>query len=105
MRELGLFQARQRQLDTHLIFPKDPHPRPGMKPVALLREFSSGGTRRRGTILDAAWGGAGVCCTAAWACGRHFIGIEARRSAFDDAVQLLASQGAPTDDSRRTTSG
>ena len=30
VRALNLFQAKQRQLGTHLIFPKDQHPRPGM---------------------------------------------------------------------------
>ena len=52
-------------------------------------------------ILDCCMG-RGVCGAAAWACGRSFVGIETRPTAFNDAVKLLVSRGAMAASERHT---
>lgn len=88
IRKLTLYQSRQRQIGTHLIFPKPPQPRATMKPVGLMEELMRRYSRKGDAILDCCMA-SGVCGIAALASGRRFLGVEARLSTFEKAVQHL----------------
>jgi len=90
IKRLPLFQARQRQIGTHLDYPKAPQPRASMKPVGLLEELIRRYSRKGDSILDCCMG-TGICGVAALASGRKFLGVEARQDTFGKAARWLES--------------